>query len=202
MIVADTSKRIGILSTVAMAESGHYQKLIAQGIEAGGAHKDVIHLEGCPGWADMVNAGKHAKLDDPAVVAEVHQKLKERLANLPPDLDTIYLCCTHYPAMMAQITKAYQELRTEAGIREPFAVVDPIKQQAETAADVFMEREYQDKGIGYDGRMMLLTTGNEEQTQDFLKDAKREFRTSQMAVFRADKHGELSRVGEDGRAML
>jgi glutamate racemase len=166
VIVTDPHKHSAVLATRAMADSRLYQNFITTGLADNNLVNKEFAVFGCDGWADIVNEGAFAstKPDD---MHRTDKVLRNILDQLPPDLDAIYLCCTHYPALTSHIVKIYDEKRKAAGVSKPFLVLDPMKRQAETAARVYSQGNFPPKNpIVARSPIVVLTTGNAEQVRE------------------------------------
>lgn len=90
--------------------------------------KTSVHGVGCPNWATLVDEGLHLS-KDPAVQAKVKaevQKHVDQLLREQPDTTSVWLNCTHYPALAPVI----RECLLDAG-RPHIKVIDPMPFQAE-----------------------------------------------------------------------
>jgi glutamate racemase len=158
VIVNDPYQRVALLSTGAMAGSGLFQTLIQHGLTTRGVEKQ-FGVFGCPGWAEIVNE-RALSSDDPETRTRALAVIKTALASLPTDLDAIYLCCTHFPALTNVIREIYTDIRESVGIRVPFVIVDPIKKQAETAVRHLSKGGFNERPIRSDQPIVVLTTGD------------------------------------------
>lgn len=85
----------------------------------------------CPEWAGYVNRGDH--LNENTAQAVLHN-IRDRVAQLPLNTTTVYLNCTHYPALQREIEVAViQRWQREAPNVTPPRVVDPMREQAQAA---------------------------------------------------------------------
>ena len=85
---------------------------------------------GCEEWAGLVNERKHLS-DDPAVRSEVRAVVSKYVGQLPEATTSVWLCCTHYPALKGFIE---QSLGTRFPDRK-VTVFDPMPFQAQAVAD-------------------------------------------------------------------
>jgi glutamate racemase len=149
-IIARGGAQPGLLSTVATCDSRAYQ---ARLVEAGRPHTAL----GCDGWADLVNRGAHqsALPDDIKTVRETVRERVAELKRLSPDLSSVWLCCTHYPALKPQIE---QELRRQFPHRT-IPVHDPMQFQAERVAEQLLALGAPREVRGQSDPFTVLTTG-------------------------------------------
>ncbi len=126
----------------AIVDSGgpHPVLLSTQGTKDSGAYPAKIkaYSEGrvdpgmvaCPEWAPLVNERKHES-DRPEDKAYVEQSVRKIVGSLKEmhdagELTSLYLCCTHYPALLPHIQR---ELKAQ-GMAD-VQVIDPIESLAE-----------------------------------------------------------------------
>lgn len=85
-IANQNSKRIGVLSTEATANSHAYKNSIKK-------HNPTIEVfeQGCPGWVQIVESKTFKDQNSIKLVQEYLNKIKEK------NVDNIILGCTHYP---------------------------------------------------------------------------------------------------------
>ncbi|RFP09331.1 MULTISPECIES: glutamate cyclase domain-containing protein [unclassified Duganella] len=79
---------------------------------------------GAEKWAPLINNLDHAS-DKPEVKTAVREAVHEYVNQVPHDATSVWLCCTHYPALKPQIEDAMRETG-----RGHIPVVDPMEHQA------------------------------------------------------------------------
>jgi glutamate racemase len=149
-IVEHGGPRPAVLSTVATYESTAYQSRL----ENAGC-RDHVAL-GCDGWADIVNAGSHTS-EEPLVKDSVRKSVAERIEDLrreAPDLSSVWLCCTHFPALKPHIEA---ELALQFPGRE-IPVIDPMEYQARATAAALAEQGAPREARGESPTFAVLTT--------------------------------------------
>jgi glutamate racemase len=130
-IVNHGGDRPAMLSTQRTAESPDYPSKIAQYARAGvDQSKRNVRLRdgyaiGAPGWAERVNNLDHLSTD-PEVSGEVDATVAEYVDKVPRDATSLWLCCTHYPALKERIEKRLEE----RGMGH-IPVIDPMEYQAD-----------------------------------------------------------------------
>jgi glutamate racemase len=164
VVVTDPHKHVALLATAAMADSKLYQHFISQGLADNSLVNKDVRVYGCSGWAEIVNA-RALDSADPEVRSEADQVIRAGLEPLSPDLDAIYLCCTHFPALTSRIVKIYEEKRRAAGVAKPFLVLNPMKRQAETAARVYSKGNFRESPVPTRFPILVLTTGDADQAR-------------------------------------
>jgi len=114
-------ERPAILATPATAKDPYYPNKVREASE--GAINSLICI-GAKEWAPLINRLDHLNPDS-AVQASVDQAVKKYVEKIPEDATSVWLCCTHYPALKDRIDQALKErgLNTK--------VVDPMEYQAE-----------------------------------------------------------------------
>ncbi|OAJ61444.1 hypothetical protein A6V36_23995 [Paraburkholderia ginsengiterrae] len=122
--------RPAILATQATVESPVYADKIAHAARVGDhANRDVRlrdgYAVGAPGWAELVNDLDHLS-DDPETSRKVDEAVAKYVDKVPRDATSVWLCCTHYPALKERIEKRLGE----HGMGH-VPVIDPMEFQAE-----------------------------------------------------------------------
>jgi glutamate racemase len=122
--------RPAMLATQKTAESPDYPDKIAQFARTGDhANRDVKLREGyaigAPGWAELVNDLDHLS-KDPETSRRVDEAVAKYVDKVPADATSLWLCCTHYPALKERIEKRLEE----RGMGH-VPVIDPMEFQAE-----------------------------------------------------------------------
>jgi glutamate racemase len=160
-LIAVTSKAIAehgggkpvVFSTEATAADPMYPRKIG---EAGGKPVQMI---GCHEWAPMVNELKHVDEASPEDQAEVQQAVAKYVAKVPAEASSVWLCCTHYPALKPQIEAAMKQ----RGLGH-IPVIDPMEYQADA---VIEQLEGRTPGLDAPNRStetkpIVLTSGKQQ----------------------------------------
>ncbi|MBC7957937.1 MAG: DUF4392 domain-containing protein [Cytophagales bacterium] len=116
---------------------------------------------GALSWADIVNSIEHTS-NDPGAQAYVAKEIRAIVDQVPDDATSVWLTCTHFPALKPLIQQALLERGLDID------VVDPMEFQASTMADVLHSTAPQDgltptplaHGINRPPKV-ILTTGSE-----------------------------------------
>ncbi|MGT2433957.1 hypothetical protein ACU4HD_43915 [Cupriavidus basilensis] len=109
--------RPAVIATAGTVKSGAYQNRVAELTngditpQAVAAHK----------FADFVNDLKH-KSDDPAVKAELQAASDKYVEELDPNTTSLWLCCTHYPAMKDFLVTSLQKRGMDIPVVDPMGV--------------------------------------------------------------------------------
>jgi glutamate racemase len=85
---------VGVIGTLATIQSGAYERAIHRRNPAA-----VLHSAACP---LLVGLAEEGWTDDPITEAVCHRYLDE----LPPEVRTIVLGCTHYPLLLPALKRA------------------------------------------------------------------------------------------------
>jgi glutamate racemase len=90
-------------------------------------------------WATLINAVKHLSKNEEDR-NEFKETIKKYVANIPADASSVWLCCTHYPAIKDEIEQALKD----RGLGH-IEVIDPMEYQAEAIIKMFDELEASEK---------------------------------------------------------
>lgn len=131
-LVTETSKGIVqsggehpvIVSTQATAESPAYTDKVAE-MSQGSIQLRARDRIGAPRWAPAINETMHL---DPTKAALVDEMVQEIIDKVPKDATSVWLCCTHYPALYPWIRKRLDQL----GMGH-VKLIDPMEYLAEGA---------------------------------------------------------------------
>jgi glutamate racemase len=121
-IVEHGGKKPVAFSTPATAKDPMYPDKVNDASDG----KVAMTMIGCQEWAPLVNDLKHvqgASKNDQAAVADAVAKYVKQI---PKDATSVWLCCTHYPALKPQIESAMKKHG-----RGYIPVVDPMEYQAD-----------------------------------------------------------------------
>jgi len=116
-----------ILCTQTTADSRRYPEMVKRCAEENGMQAPHLTVVPCPELADGINAGLYEEADE-AVRMEFDKALESYLDQIPLTSTSIWLCCTHYPALMARIV-AYmnKRLKTAGRLENSIPVKDPLE---------------------------------------------------------------------------
>lgn len=107
---------VGVLGTLATVQSGAYEIAIRR------RHPQaVIHALACP---LLVALAEEGWLDDPVTEAVCHRYLDQ----LPPQVETFVLGCTHYPVLLQSLQKVRPQARWIDSGEVSAAAVDRLLQ--------------------------------------------------------------------------
>ncbi|MCT7305257.1 glutamate cyclase domain-containing protein [Ralstonia wenshanensis] len=140
--------RPAVIATAGTVKSGAYQNRVAELTngditpQAVAAHK----------FADFVNDLKH-KSDDPAVKAELQAASDKYVEELDPNTTSLWLCCTHYPAMKDFLVTSLQK----RGMDIP--VIDPMEYQAKALLNEIGKSEWHTPSAAYSTEPYVVTSG-------------------------------------------
>jgi glutamate racemase len=128
-IVEHGGARPCAFSTPATAKDPMYPDQVE---DASGGRKK-LKMIGVESWATLVNDLKHladpAGVDGRAAMREVRREVRKYVAKVDPNATSVWLCCTHYPALKPMIEQAMKD-RNLGHI----PVVDPMEYQAAATA--------------------------------------------------------------------
>ncbi|ATG21673.1 hypothetical protein CO705_17205 [Ralstonia pickettii] len=147
-IVQHGGDRPAVIATAGTVKSGAYQNTVAE-LTDGAIRPQAVAAHK---FADFVNALKH-KSDDPAVKAELQSASDAYVAELEPNTTSLWLCCTHYPAMKDFLVRSLEK----RGMDIP--VIDPMKYQAEAVLKAIDAREWKVPSAAYATDPYVVTSG-------------------------------------------
>lgn len=101
-----------ILSTGATRASGHYPRLISEysngevtAHNIGGSDKPIRRPDGSMQLLDLATLVNQQAPFDPAREAELAFVVKHYVDQFPPNMTSLVMCCTHYPALSKQFRR-------------------------------------------------------------------------------------------------
>ncbi|CAJ0736089.1 Glutamate racemase [Ralstonia edaphis] len=146
-IVEHGGERPAVIATAGTVKSHAYQDKVAAlsgspPPQAVAAHK----------FADFVNELKH-KSDNPAVKKELQEASDLYVSELDEGTTSLWLCCTHYPAMKDFLVTSLQK----RGMDIP--VVDPMQYQAKAVLDAIGQQEWKVPSAAYSSDPYVVTSG-------------------------------------------
>ena len=66
-------------------------------------------------WATLINKGYHRMKQNPRIMALLRTEIRRYVERIPLDSTSVWLCCTHFPAVQDLIGKdSAGEVRVEA----------------------------------------------------------------------------------------
>ncbi|CAJ0706223.1 Glutamate racemase [Ralstonia edaphis] len=147
-IVEHGGERPAVIATAGTVKSHAYQDKVAA------LSGDSIHPQAVAAhkFADFVNQLKH-KSDDPAVKKELQEASDLYVSELDERTTSLWLCCTHYPAMKAFLVTSLQK----RGMDIP--VVDPMQYQAKAVLDAIGQQEWKVPSAAYSSDPYVVTSG-------------------------------------------
>jgi glutamate racemase len=144
-----------LLATPATVSSGIYTRHID---EATGGQLKVIQIA-APAFAPAVNNADHLKPAGSPERIALDRAADEYVKLIPDDATSVWLCCTHYPALTSTIEAALQR----AG-KGHIRIVDPMREQGYKVAEQFWEWKLSGgpKTPGADFRPFMVTSAGQE----------------------------------------
>lgn len=131
-IIRDGGSHPCILSTKLTAEADNSYLARVHDKTQGAIVPDII---ACHEWAGEVNALKHLS-KDPAERAEMETSVRRYVNQIPEHATSVWLCCTHYPALERLIRQALDE----RGMSH-VPVINPMAYQAAEASFALMKSD-------------------------------------------------------------
>lgn len=131
------------------------------------------NMIGAPRWAKVINNLEHL---DPDRADEMKAMVKEIVDKVPEDATSVWLTCTHYPALQGMI----QDALTERGLN--IRVVNPMIYQAQAAAAALLELEKKnDPKLGKNllaNQDQVISSGGQDQLSLVRKSVDQLYRTT------------------------
>ena len=147
-IVQHGGDRPAVIATAGTVKSGAYQNKVAE-LTDGDIHPQAVAAHK---FADFVNDLKH-KSDDPMVKEELQAASDLYVSELDSNTTSLWLCCTHYPAMKDFLVTSLQK----RGMDIP--VVDPMQYQAKAVLDAIGQQEWHVPSAAYSTGPYVVTSG-------------------------------------------
>ena len=129
-----------LLSTEATEKTGRYPEKI-QEFSQGNAEQPVALVIAAGDkrnaflkdmdWATLINKGYHRMNQTAAVKALLRREVRRYVDQIPLDSTSVWLCCTHFPAIKGLIEEILAERLREAGYTHQIAVFNPVADQAD-----------------------------------------------------------------------
>ena len=82
-------------------------------------------------WATLINKGYHRMNQTAAVKALLRREVRRYVDQIPLDSTSVWLCCTHFPAIKGLIEEILAERLREAGYTHQIPVFNPVADQAD-----------------------------------------------------------------------
>jgi glutamate racemase len=139
-IVERGGARPVLLSTEATKKKNKYPEKILEFSQGNAEQPKVLVIaagdDGNPelkhmDWPTLVNKGYHRKNQTAAVKAMVRREVRRYVEQIPLDSTSVWLVCTHFPALKALIDEILAERLREAGYTHKIPVYDPVADQAD-----------------------------------------------------------------------
>lgn len=129
-----------LLSTEATKKKGKYPEKILEFSQGNAEQPKVLVIaagdDGNPelkhmDWPTLVNKGYHRKNQTAAVKAMVRREVRRYAEQIPLDSTSVWLVCTHFPALKELIDEVLAERLREAGYTHKIPIYDPVADQAD-----------------------------------------------------------------------
>lgn len=109
---------------------------------------------GATEWASMINKLDHLSTE-PEVTEKLQESVEEYVKKIPDDATSLWLCCTHYPALKPHIEAALRKLGRSLD------VIDPMEYQAEKIMELMSSKKEKDLSTRLPStKPIVITTGN------------------------------------------
>jgi glutamate racemase len=140
-----------LIATEATANDSMYgDRLRAASRGRIGLHESI----GAKSWAPLINARQHLSKSDEDQ-EYVKGEVQKFVDKVPRDATSVWLCCTHYPALKGMIEARMKERKLDH-----IAVIDPMEYQAERLIE-HMDRAPVSNRATRRTKTLVLTTGDE-----------------------------------------
>jgi glutamate racemase len=170
-IVARGGSRVVLLSTEGTARHRKYPDEILRQAKAGGIDPPFVTMIGCgdknnislsgKDWAKLINLG-HYLDSQPTIRAMLEEEINRYVDQIPLDSTSVWLCCTHFPAIRHLIEARLKERLWKAGCSHTIPIYDPMEDQADATIEKLIQL---DKGQrpDYSGlpRYSIHTSGSD-----------------------------------------
>ena len=128
-------------------------------------------------WATLINEGMHVSTH-PADIELFDTEIRRYVDTIPLDATSVWLCCTHYPAIKQRIeARLAERLAAESAnsgkVLPPIEVIDPMEYQAEAIIALFDSGELTPKGITTPAKIRLRTSASPTDSPDKFSRAQR-----------------------------
>jgi glutamate racemase len=139
-IVERGGARPVLLSTEATASKGRYPDRIDEFSRGQAEQPDVIVIaagnKNDPrlkelDWATLINKGYHRMKHNPRIMALLRTEIRRYVERIPLDSTSVWLCCTHFPAVQDLIEEMLAERLDANGYIHRIPVYNPVADQAD-----------------------------------------------------------------------
>lgn len=144
-IVARGGPRVVLLSTQATAEKEKYSDSIRKAAKDADAAPPAITRIGCGNrndprlkekdWASLVNKGYYLDSMPGSIKAMLKEEINRYVDQIPLDSTSVWLCCTHFPALRTWIDARLQKRLRKAGCSHAIPIFDPMEDQADATIE-------------------------------------------------------------------
>lgn len=162
-----------LLTTEATSESGAYPRVINEAAESAGTDLPEITVIGCGNrnarpnkdLAHLVNKLAHMKDETSIAYIELDREVERYVDLIPLDSTSVWLCCTHFPALLKLFIKHLNRRLRDAGLPEnSIVIMDPLVAQAEATIRFFKQQKpVENKDYRAIQDLRVLTTGIKEE---------------------------------------
>ncbi|WP_207004438.1 glutamate cyclase domain-containing protein [Trinickia mobilis] len=140
-----------ILSTPATAKDPLYPQKV---LEASDGKVELLARIGAKEWAPLINGLEHLSYDKKEQ-DNVNRMVDKYVAQIPEEATSVWLCCTHYPALKDRIEDAIKSRGLD------IEVIDPMEHQAELIIDHLNSSDTVDRSSRRsDTSPIVVTTGD------------------------------------------
>lgn len=148
-IVADGGPRPVLLGTIrTMTDPGLDERIVAASDGRVSIRKKIAAQE----WVSLVNDLAHLMPDD-RMTAELSDSVMRHVASIPADASSVWLCCTHFPALKTHI----EQCLVHAGLGH-IPVIDPMRYQADRLIAVLQAMSTERSGSHPLGAPIIVST--------------------------------------------
>lgn len=168
-----------LLTTEGTMQSGAYPSAIKAAVAQANVDLPEVTVIGCgdkvvrpkKDLAHLVNKLAHLKDQNSAAYLELKHEVERYVDLIPLNSTSVWLCCTHYPALMKLIRSALNKRLADANLPlDSIPIIDPLFAQAEETIR-FLEK--QDPPGNKDYRAMLdlrvSTTGTTDEVSSSMR---------------------------------
>jgi glutamate racemase len=140
-------------STMATEKSLVYQQKVRELSEKNSGTNFSFSIIGVPEWASLVNEGKYLSESSQEDKVAVEKAVLEYVGQVPKDATSLWLCCTHYPALLPYIKRAMDA----QGLRH-IRIIDPMEYQAEAIIQQLNKLPNRESNSNSTAKTILITT--------------------------------------------
>lgn len=129
-----------LLSTEATEKTGRYPEKIQEFSQENAEQPEVLVISAGDkrnpllkdmDWATLINKGYHRMNQTAAVKALLRKEVRRYVDQIPLDSTSVWLCCTHFPAIKGLIEEILAERLRETGYTHQITVFNPVADQAD-----------------------------------------------------------------------